>query len=98
MPHPLAPATLRQALPNPLPVSHVRLLQRIIRLILTSQSRQIDPVLVREAARTKAVKEEATASFRKAHAATKRAERNHDIAVAAHRQGQDEEAACGTNC
>ena len=59
--------------------------------ILTSESQQVDPVLVPEAARTKAVKEEATASFRRAHAATKLAERNHEIAVAAHREGQDEE-------
>ena len=59
--------------------------------ILTSQSRQVDAVLVREAARTKAVKEEATASFRMAHAATNRAERKHQRAVAALSEGQGEE-------
>ena len=40
-------------------------------------SRQVDPVLVREAARTKAAKEEATASFSLAHAAMVRAEQKH---------------------
>ena len=55
--------------------------------ILASQSRQVDPVLVREAARTKAAKEEATASFRLAHAATVRAEQHHEKAVAALKRG-----------
>ena len=59
--------------------------------ILASQSRQVDPVLVREAARTKAAKEEATASFRLAHAATVRAEQHHEKSVAALKEGQVEE-------
>ena len=59
--------------------------------ILTSQSLQVDPVLVREAARTKAAKEEATASFRLAHAATVRAEQRLEKSVAALQEGQAEE-------
>ena len=59
--------------------------------ILTSQSRQVDPVLVREAARTKAAKEESTASFRIAHDATTRVEQRHELAVAALSELQGEE-------
>ena len=59
--------------------------------IRTSPGRQVDPVLVREAARTKATKEQATASFRLAYAAATRAERQHELAVAALSEGQGEE-------
>ena len=59
--------------------------------ILTSQSLQVDPVLVREAARTKAAKDEATASFRLAHAATVRAEQHLEKSVATLQEGQAEE-------
>ena len=44
-----------------------------------------------EAARTKAAKEEATASFRIAHAAATRAEQRHELAVAALSEGKGEE-------
>ena len=59
--------------------------------ILASQSRQVDPVLVREAARTKAAKDEATASFSLAQAAMVRAEQKHGLTVAALKEGQVEE-------
>lgn len=59
--------------------------------IWISPGRQGDPDLVREAARTKTMKDEASASFKQAHAATARTEKQHELSLAALTERQTEE-------
>ena len=46
---------------------------------------------MREAARTKTMKDEASASFKQAHAATARTEKQHELSLAALTERQTEE-------